>query len=190
MTTVYFVRHAEPDYSNHDDNLRPLTTKGIDDRILVSKYLQDKNITLALSSPYKRAVDTIKDFTDKNNLQIQIIDGFREREISVWVEDFNQFCESQWQDFNFKLTNGECLKEVQDRNIVALTEVLNQHNGKSIIVGSHGTALSTIINYYDNSFGVENFKEIVKLMPWIVKFTFEGQTCKEIEKIDLFKQQT
>ena len=28
MTTIYFVRHAEPNYMNHDDMLRELTKKG------------------------------------------------------------------------------------------------------------------------------------------------------------------
>ena len=32
MTNVYFIRHAETDYSNHDDLLRPLTEKGMQDR--------------------------------------------------------------------------------------------------------------------------------------------------------------
>lgn len=28
-TTFYFIRHAEPNYNNHDDVLRELTEKGI-----------------------------------------------------------------------------------------------------------------------------------------------------------------
>lgn len=32
MTTVYFVRHAQPDLSVHDDLTRPLTEKGLQDR--------------------------------------------------------------------------------------------------------------------------------------------------------------
>ncbi|MEG0693271.1 MAG: histidine phosphatase family protein [Oscillospiraceae bacterium] len=189
MTTVYFVLHAESDHSNHDDKTRPLTSNGIKDRLLVSDYLQDKNISVALSSPYKRAIDTVKHFADKNNLQIQIVDGFRERGIdSVWIDDFAQFSKNQWQDFGFKLTDGENLKEVQNRNIESLTRVLEQHEEKSIIIGTHGTALSTIINYYDNSFGFEDFNEIVNVMPWIVRFSFENRICIEIEKIDLFRE--
>ena len=29
MTTVYFVRHAEPNYDNHDDMSRELSKKGL-----------------------------------------------------------------------------------------------------------------------------------------------------------------
>ena len=43
-TTVYFVRHVEPDFNDHDDKNRPLTEKGLRDRIFVSDYLTDKHI--------------------------------------------------------------------------------------------------------------------------------------------------
>lgn len=187
MTTVYFIRHAEPDYHNHDDALRPLTEKGMTDRLLVTAFLIDKNIDVVLPSPYIRAIDTIKDFADKQNINIKIVEDFRERKVdSIWIEDFDQFVEKQWKDFNYRFFDGECLKEVQDRNISAFKEVLKQYKGKSIVIGSHGTALSTIINYYDSSFGLQDFNDIKKRMPWIVKFSFDNQVCIKIEKVDLF----
>lgn len=38
MTTVYFVRHAEPDYSNHDDISRELTPKGTALSVIINNY--------------------------------------------------------------------------------------------------------------------------------------------------------
>lgn len=58
-TTVYFVRHAEPNYHNHDDRTWELTTKGMEDRKLVTAFLADKNVDVVLSSSYKRAIDAI-----------------------------------------------------------------------------------------------------------------------------------
>lgn len=187
QTEIYFIRHAESNYNNHDDLKRELTSKGLADRELVTNYLSDKNIEIVLSSPYKRAIDTIKHFVDKHNMSIEKIEDFRERKIdSCWVEDFKEFSKSQWSDFKYKLSDGECLEEVQSRNIAALQNVLKTHRGKKIVVGSHGTALSTIINYYDKSFGYEDFASIKNLMPWIVKFTFQEDVCAKIEKVNLF----
>ena len=42
MTTIYFIRYAEPNYDNHDEYLRELSDKGMKDRKLVSDYLKDK----------------------------------------------------------------------------------------------------------------------------------------------------
>lgn len=68
MTTVYFVRHAAPNYHNHDDLTRELTEQGLQDRRRVTEFLWDKDIDTALSSPYKRSVDTIKEFADARGL--------------------------------------------------------------------------------------------------------------------------
>ncbi len=183
-TKVFFVRHAEPNYKNHDDRLRELSPRGMEDRKKVTAFLADKNIDVVISSPFKRAVDTVRDFADKMGMPVQTVEDFRERKVdSVWIEDFYSFSKKQWSDFSFKLSDGECLKEVQDRNIAALNSVLKKYPGKNIVVGSHGTALSTIINYYDSSFGYEAFEKIVKLMPWIVEFTFdETGTCTDIKR--------
>ncbi len=188
MTTVYFVRHAQPNFENHDDMSRELSDKGLQDRNLVTDFLMDKKVDVVLSSPYKRAVDTVRDFAEKKNLDIGIVEDFRERRVdSGWIEDFNAFCKAQWADFDYKLSDGECLREVQDRNIRALEEVLLNNKDKVIVVGSHGTALSTIINYYDKTFGHSDFEKIKAVMPWVVKLSFDGMNCVGIEKYNLFE---
>lgn len=187
MTTVYFVRHAEPNYENHNDAERELTAKGLRDRELVTAYLADKNIDAVLSSPYRRAVDTVRPLADARGLSIELIPDFRERRVdSAWVEDFRAFSRRQWEDFSYKLTDGEALAEVQQRGVAALFEVLRRYPGKNLAVGSHGTALSTLIHYFRPSFGYQAFEEIRKKMPWIVKFTFDGQRLADMEFVDVF----
>ena len=70
MTRVYFVRHAQPNFDNHNDALRELTPKGTQDRSLVTNFLKNRQIDVAVSSPYKRAIDTIREFTDLAGLEI------------------------------------------------------------------------------------------------------------------------
>ena len=79
---------------------------------------------------------------------------------------------------------------MQIRNVRALQDVLTTYKGKNVVVGSHGTALSTVINYYDKSFGYSDFEEIKNIMPWIVKFTFDDITCVRIQKYNLFEGQS
>lgn len=186
MTTVYFVRHAEPDYTNHNDMERPLTIKGKEDSKLVTDYLKDKDIEIVLSSPYLRAIQTVKDFADVFDHRINIVDDFRERKVdSIWIEDFKSFTEQQWSDFDYKLSDGECLREVQIRNIDALMYVLREYRNRNIVIGSHGTALSTIINHFKPSFGFKDFQRIRTKMPWIVKFIFQGDELVHIEESDV-----
>lgn len=189
MTIVYFVRHAEPNFDNHDDWSRELSSKGLKDRLLVTSYLEDKEIDMVLSSPYKRAIDTVRHFAEKKNLQVNIVDDFRERKVDRgWIDNFEEFTKHQWEDFNYKLSDGESLKQVQERNIRALNQVLQQYKDKNLVIGSHGTALSTIINFYDPSFGYDDFNKIRFLMPWVVKLSFDEYKCVNIEKINVFEQ--
>ena len=189
MTTVYFIRHAEADNAVRDGRKRPLTEKGMNDRVLVTEFLRDKSIDAVLSSPFKRAIDTIADFADNAGFEIEIIEDFRERKSdSDWVRDsdFWPFIEQQWADFSYSLSDGECLAVVQDRNIVALNEVLKKYKNRNIVIGTHGMALSTIINYYDDSYGFDGFLAMVKIKPWVVRMDFNNDRIIDMEKIDLF----
>jgi len=123
-TNIYFVRHAQSDFSVKDDVTRPLSEKGLSDVMKVSKILKDKNITAIYSSPYKRTIDTIKDFAETNGFKIIIDEGFRERKVGEWVEDFKAYSKKQWENFDYKLANGESLRKIQKRNINSLINVL------------------------------------------------------------------
>jgi 2,3-bisphosphoglycerate-dependent phosphoglycerate mutase len=190
MTTIYFVRHCETDNANPDDRNRPLTEKGMADRALVTEYLSDKAIDAVLSSPYKRAVDTVADFAEQSGFEIETVEDFREYERSsiaprMTDADFWAFKEKQWADFSYKLSDCESLEELQKRNIAALDDVLVRHEGKNIVIGTHGAALSAIINYYDNAYGFQDFMDMVFKTPWAVKMTFDGSVFAGMEKMDL-----
>ena len=186
MTTVFFVRHAEPNYNNRDDRLRELSPRGLEDRERVTAFLARKQIDAVLSSPYKRAVDTVRDFADRYGLSVRTVEDFRERKVDQgWIEDFTGFSRKQWADFSYKRPGGECLQEVQDRNIAALKAVLEQYRGKNIVIGTHGTALCTILHYYRPGFGYDDFVRIKDIMPWIVECTFdENQNCVQIRSYE------
>ena len=72
MTRIYFVRHAEPNYSNHNDIFRELSPRGMVDRELVTDFLADKHIDIVISSPFKRAIDTIVPFAEEKGLEIEM----------------------------------------------------------------------------------------------------------------------
>ena len=87
-------------------------------------YLADAAVDAVLSSPFRRAVDTVRPLAEEKGLTIRTMEDFRERRVdSCWIEDFSAFCKAQWADFDYKLTDGESLREVQTRNIAAWQEL-------------------------------------------------------------------
>ena len=188
MTQLYFVRHAQPLYRTHDDAERELSPKGLADRALVTDFLLDKEISVVLSSPYRRALDTVRHFADTVRMPITHVAAFREREVAgEWIDDFDAFCRRQWADFDYHLPGGECLQEVQDRNIAAVQRVLKDYKSQRIVIGGHGTSIATVLNYYDPTFGYEGFESIRRLMPWIVRLDFEGNTYLGMEKFNIME---
>lgn len=180
-TTLYFIRHAEPNYKNQDDVLRELTEKGINSSKEIVNQFSSIVIDKFYSSPYRRSIDTIKPLADSKNKQITTIDELRERKLSDgWIDNFNEVARKQWEDFNYKLPNGESLKEVQERNIEALNSILATSRNETVVIGTHGTALSTIINYYQEDFKFEQFDKHKHQFPWIVRAEFNGTELSKI----------
>lgn len=172
MSNIYFVRHAQPNFNNHDEVNRELSDKGLKDREKIVNFFSNIKIDKIYFSPYKRTIDTIKLCSIDKNLKIILIDDFRERKIGEWVENFNEFSIKQWEDFNYKLENGESLLQVQKRNIQALKNLINNDYNYNIIISGHGTSISTIINYFDKKFDINEFNKIKNKMPFILKFEF------------------
>ena len=176
MTTVYFVRHAFSDKTVRDDRTRPLTAEGLADSENVAELLKSLNIDVIISSPYKRSIDTVGSLARALNKEIITDEAFRERNAGNWFgENFLEFIEKQWADFNYHIPEGESLASVQERNIGALKKVLAEHGGKNIVIATHGTALSTIINYFDRDYNFKSFMRILNFMPYVVKMEFDGE---------------
>ncbi len=178
MTSIYFVRHAQPDKTITDDRTRPLTEEGQRDAKKVTAHLRNKQLHFLMSSPYKRSMDTIRDLADSLQLEIHTDEDFRERAIGIgYLGDADRYIRNMWADYTYKAEGAECLAEVQERNMRALKKVLAQHPDENLVIGTHATALSSILCYYNPLFGVEAFFRLLKYRPYIIRLDFEGDTC-------------
>lgn len=178
MTEVYFVRHAQSRNDDTDDHTRRLTETGLQDSGAVTWLLEDRGITYIASSPYTRAIDTISDFSRCSGLPVNIYEDLRERDAGGWHgNNFFEYIERQWADPDYHIEGGECLREVQERNIGVLKLLLSEQRNEKIAVATHGTALSAILNYYYPQFDFECFKKIVDFMPFVIRLDFDGEEC-------------
>ena len=188
MTNIYFVRHAQPDYAFAEASKRPLTEEGERDTLKVVEAMKDIRIDCAISSPYKRSYDTIKQTADEHGLDIAIDERLHERINGKNSNNMEMF-RKRWADLSYSESDGECLQSVMDRNIAAVNDMLDAHRDENIMVGTHGTALSTILHYYDNSFGVDDFMRLIDFMPYIIRLGFEGRELVEKEEILIVKKE-
>ena len=188
MTKVYFVRHAQPDFAWEDDRTRPLTAEGKADSKVVVEFLKDKEIDIFYCSPYLRSMDTIADTARYYGKEIITDERLREREKGTNGNGHDMLCK-RWEDLDFHEEGGESIHMVQERNAAALQDILRANPDKNIVIGTHGTALSSILNYYDAAFGCDDFWRIVDWMPYIIEMDFEGTKCVEkTEHVHVYKE--
>ena len=65
----------------------------------------------------------------------------------------------------------------------AFSEILGRYKGKTVVIGTHGTALSTILQHYNRDFCLNDFLRIVNWMPYIIEMKFDGEQLTEMREL-------
>lgn len=177
-TTVFFVRHAQPRTGWRDDRTRPLSERGLADRAVVLETLKGAPVDAVYCSPFRRSMETVEPTAAYFGLPIRTDERFRERQSGERGNNMELF-RRRWADFSWHEPGGECLADVQARNLAALNDVLDANAGRTVVIGTHGTALSTILNHFDPSFGCDAFLRIIDWMPFVLEARFEGRALAE-----------
>ncbi|QPW49278.1 histidine phosphatase family protein [Bacillus thuringiensis] len=182
MTTIYFVRHAHSTYTK-EERERPLSEKGHCDAENVTRLLKDGHIDVVISSPYKRAIQTVQGIANTYNVSIQIEENLRERLLSSEpVEDFNDAIENVWEDWTFAYEGGESNDVAQKRAILCMQNILEKYKGKNIVIGTHGNIMVLLMNYFDSKYDFQFWKTIQ--MPDVYKLTFDNNRFISAERIE------
>ncbi|WP_291583903.1 histidine phosphatase family protein [Clostridium sp. UBA6640] len=180
-TNIYLVRHAHSNYSGDELN-RPLSHKGVIDRNKITEILVKENIDLVISSPYKRAIETVEVVANLINKSIIIEEGFKERKLCEYpVDNFEEAIVKLWTNPSFSFEGGESNIEAQARGVNSLNNILDNYSGKNIAIGTHGNIMVLIMNYYCKNYDFDFWKELK--MPDAYKLIFEDKKLLAIEVI-------
>lgn len=175
MTKLYFVRHAQPDYRQGNNRSFSLSDEGMADRMGAAAALENVKLDAAVSSPYKRSIETIEPIIAAHELKLVTDERLRERDNSGGSSNSHEMFRRRWADFAFHEEGGESIGSTQQRNIAAVFDILEKYNGMNILVGTHGTALATIINYFRPEYLCDSFLRIIDFMPYVFRMDFEGR---------------
>ena len=180
-TNIYLVRHAHSIYTPDELN-RPLSEKGYRDSERVRAILLTESIDVVLASPFKRAIQTVEGVAKDINVEILAEEGFKERKVAEdSVDNFDSAMTKLWTNFEFAFKHGESNLEAQKRGINALNKVLDKYNGKNIVIGTHGNIMVLIMNYFDNKYNFDLWKNLS--MPDIYKLSFREKKFIGSERI-------
>jgi 2,3-bisphosphoglycerate-dependent phosphoglycerate mutase len=148
MTTFYLVRHAHAHWT--PDEERPLSAQGLEDASRVADVLHAYPIDLIISSPYRRARQTVEPLATRLNLPIHEEPDLRERHLAEGdVHSFLQAVEATWRDPAFAHPGGESNTAAQQRGLAVVRRLREQHVAKCIVLATHGNLLALILQGFD-----------------------------------------
>jgi 2,3-bisphosphoglycerate-dependent phosphoglycerate mutase len=171
-TEICFVRHAHSTYTP-EELTRPLSEKGMRDARRVARILESENLDHVVSSPYLRAIQTVKGTAASLNQDVILIDGFKERLLSSEpLDDFQGAIRKVWEEPSFQWEGGESNVDAQKRGVAAMLELLKEYEGKRVAVGTHGNIMVLIMHHFDPRYGLAFWESLD--MPDVYRLTFDG----------------
>ncbi|MBY0202410.1 2,3-bisphosphoglycerate-dependent phosphoglycerate mutase [Paenibacillus intestini] len=183
-TIIYMVRHAESPFNEGTERTRGLTLKGREGAAKVTEILKEEGIHTIISSPYARAVLTLEGVATALGLEIQLMEDLRERHFSDGVvadEDFASAEQQMFDDPDYALPGGESNRVCQHRAVTVLKQIVEEHFGKKVAIGTHGHVMTLIMNEFDPSYGLHFMNQTTK--PDIYQLQFDGLTLEKVRRL-------
>lgn len=151
---------------------------------LLSIFLSDQNypIDKIYSSPYLRAIESIKPYSEKVGLKIDIDDRLQERVLSNEpIDDWLEVLEQSFNDHDYKLPGGESANEAFQR-VKPLLDSIYNGNESNVAVVTHGNLFALILNQFDDSFDFNRWKEINNPDVYLIKYDQSIQSISPLWK--------
>jgi len=181
-TVVYFVRHAESVFVEGQERIRGLSDKGKQDALSIMNILKDEEINVFISSPYKRAVDTIRPLADSYGFEIVIEEDLKERNIGEFSPtSFIEAKRQVYDNFSFTFPQGESSIDAQSRAVNILSKILGSYTGQRIVIGTHGDIMTLMINFFDKSYGFDFWQSTS--MPDVYRMEFEDLEMIDVKRL-------
>ena len=190
---IYLIRHGKAEMEG-SDRTRNLDEDGKVQAISlcrkIKKEFHDKKIKI-FSSPFARAVQTVKNLSQDMNVQIEQIVSLEEIKMGKDPQlSKHQIIEKMWSDKNFKTEEGVSQYEHVNNIKVELDKIFDDfYNSEyDLILVSHGNSIGIILKYFFNiQFAFEDWKKISMPDMYFLEFDKENKVIeykRDIEGIE------
>ena len=179
MKKIVLIRHGKAAMAGKDHE-RELDEDGI----IQASSLKNKLIELGLNnakiytSPFKRAIQTIKPFAEINK-NVIISEKKELEEIHMPKDDKlskHQIIEKMWEDENFKVSEGISHRNHFNKINQFLNKIFEEFKSenKDLVIISHGVLIGIILKFFFKmSFGFNDWKTMT--MPDIYLLNFDDK---------------
>ncbi|WP_027086135.1 histidine phosphatase family protein [Cohnella panacarvi] len=161
-TTIHITRHGQTEWNTlkkfqgHNDS--PLTELGVKQAEWLGESLRNTAFDRVYSSSSPRAFRTAEIVAGGRGIPIEACDEFMEINLGIWEgmdqgeaersypEQFHNF----WKDPEaFRVPDGETFRDVSERAIRKLLQIVAENAGQSILVVTHTVVVKLIMAYFE-----------------------------------------
>lgn len=154
MKKIYVVRHCKAEGQPPES---PLTKEGFEQAKKLAAFFDDVKVTRIISSPYKRAIQTVQPLAEQLNVEIEMNVQLEERKLSAeplldWLDKLKKTFDNP----KLKFEGGESSEEAANRIVEVADSVFKSEFENTIIV-THGNLMALLLNHYDRQFGFDKW---------------------------------
>lgn len=203
MTTVYLVRHSEKMKAPTNmwevfDRIQPLSVRGEKKAKALLDMEELRHADMVCTSPFARTLSTLRYIAEADGLSITMDERLRELEFGgepfaggpppaagtgLPPDHKVNFMARQWVERDLADGDGESVNQCCARMTAAISEILRDHEGKTVLVGSHGASicayLSGLIDGVDDDF----VRSVTQ--PAVFRLVFDGQNMVQYDRLPL-----
>ena len=122
-------------------------------------FLSTLDIACIVSSPYRRAVQTIEPFAVQRRLPIELDARLIEHRLSgVDLPDWREQLRSSFSDLDRCLEGGESSRAARERALAAVEDVAA--TGQRTLLVTHGKLLALLLGVFDATVGYEVWEKL------------------------------
>jgi 2,3-bisphosphoglycerate-dependent phosphoglycerate mutase len=154
---LFIIRHCKAEGQPAEADL---TKDGYIQANNLAEFFADAKIDRVLSSPFLRALETVKPFAKKQNLEVEVDTRLSERilaaaDLTDWMERLKE----TFDDLDLCLEGGESSHQAMARAVSVVDEILKSDADTAIIV-THGNLMALLLKYFQNDYGFEEWRRL------------------------------
>ncbi|MFJ7726185.1 histidine phosphatase family protein [Neobacillus sp. NPDC097160] len=179
LKKIFLIRHCEAKGQPFEAQL---TDRGMKQALELADFFSNSKIDRIISSPYKRAIQSIQPFAERLHIEIENDSRLTERVLSTNnLSDWLEKLKTTFTDFDLKFEGGESSQEAMDRIVEVVEKVFTSETKNTIIV-THGNLMSLLLRYYNKNFGFEDWRNLSNPDVFLLKYETNKVTIERLWK--------
>ena len=172
--TLYLVRHCQTSGQERD---APLTAQGYEQAEHLAGFLDSKSVRRIVSSPFRRAQESIAPFSALRGIPVTLDERLCERVLSgTNRDDWREKLATSFADKDACLDGGESSNAAMERGVVAVMEAW-RGDGATVVV-THGNLLTLILHHFNPAIGFNDWSRLTN--PDIFALTRDAERVQTV----------